>query len=53
MARASTWRLMSRREIFRRLAMADALDVLVDDRAFVEVACDVMGSGADQLDART
>ena len=25
-------------EIFRRVAMADALDVLVDDRAFVEVA---------------
>ena len=39
------------REIFRRVAVADALDVLVDDRAFIEVACDVMGGGADQLDA--
>ena len=25
-------------QIFRRVAMADALDVLVDDRAFVEIA---------------
>src|SRR5439155_23654591 len=39
------------REIFRRVAVADALDVLVDDRALVEVARDVMRSGADQLDA--
>lgn len=39
------------REIFRRVAVADALDVLVDDRAFVEVARDVMRGGADQLDA--
>jgi hypothetical protein len=39
------------REIFRRVAMADALDVLVDDRAFVEVARNIMRGGADQLDA--
>ena len=41
------------RQIFRGVAMTDALDVLVDDRAFVEVARDVMRGGADQLDART
>ena len=41
------------REVFRRVAVADALDVLVDDRALVEVAGDVMRGGADQLDART
>ena len=54
MARASTRRSMSRPlrdEIFRRVAVADALDVLVDDRALVEVARDVMRGGADQLDA--
>src|SRR5437899_1939576 len=39
------------REIFRRVAMADALDVLVDDRAFVEIAGNVMRGRADQLDA--
>ena len=39
------------REVFRRIAVADALDVLVDDRAFVEVARDVMRGGADQFDA--
>src|ERR1700730_8159025 len=39
------------RKIFRRIAMADALDVLVDDRALVEVSGDVMRGGADQLDA--
>src|ERR1700686_5449040 len=38
-------------EIVGRIAMADALDVLVDDRALVEVAGDVMRGGADQLDA--
>src|SRR6202012_851820 len=38
-------------EIVRRIAMADALDVLVDDRALVEVAGDVMRGGTDQLDA--
>src|SRR4051794_38440411 len=38
-------------EILRRVAMADALDVLVDDRTLVEVARDVMGGGADQLHA--
>ena len=54
MARASTRRSMSRPlrdEIFGRIAMADALDVLVDDRALVEVARDIMRGGADQLDA--
>src|SRR6185312_3384014 len=38
-------------EIFRRVAMADALDVLVDDRPFVEIAGDVMRGGPDQFDA--
>src|ERR1700740_931758 len=38
-------------EIIRRVAMADAFDVLVDDRSLVEVAGDIMGGGADQLDA--
>jgi len=38
-------------EILGRIAMADALDILVDDRAFIERAGDVMGGGADQLDA--
>ena len=38
-------------QVFRRIAMADALHVLVDDRAFVERAGDVMRGGADQLDA--
>src|SRR5258708_40190837 len=38
-------------EIVGRIAMADALDVLVDDRAFIEVAGDIMRSGADQFDA--
>ncbi len=38
-------------EILGRVAMADALDVLIDDRPFVEIAGDVMRGGADQLDA--
>jgi hypothetical protein len=38
-------------EIIRRIAMADALDVLVDDRAFIERGGDVMRGGADQFDA--
>src|SRR3954471_14360559 len=38
-------------EIFRRIAMADALDVLIDDRTLIECAGDVMGGSADQLDA--
>jgi len=29
--------------------VADALDVLLDDRALVEVAGDIVGGGADQL----
>src|SRR3954469_1945702 len=39
------------RQIIRRVAMADALDVLIDDRPLIERAGDVMGGGADQLDA--
>src|SRR5450830_2177022 len=31
--------------------VVDPLDVLLDDGAFIEVAGDEMGSGADQLDA--
>ena len=38
-------------EIVRRIAVADALDVLVDDRPLVEVARYIMGGGADQFDA--
>ena len=38
-------------QIFRRVAVADALDILVDDRALIERAGDVMRGGADQLDA--
>ena len=38
-------------EIVGRIAMTDALDILVDDRAFIEVAGDVMRGGADQFDA--
>jgi len=30
--------------------MADAFDVLIDDRTLVEIAGDVVGGGADQLD---
>src|SRR3569832_163715 len=37
-------------EVVWRVAMADALDVLIDDRPLVEVACDVMRGGADQFD---
>src|SRR5579859_6942531 len=36
-------------EVVGRVAMADALDVLVDDRPLVEIARDVMCGGADQL----
>src|ERR1700686_2030795 len=38
-------------QIVWRIAMADALDVLIDDRALIEVAGDVMGGSANQLDA--
>jgi hypothetical protein len=38
-------------QILGRVAMADALDILVDDRALVERAGDIMRGGADQLDA--
>jgi len=38
-------------EIVWGIAMADALDVLIDDRALIEVAGDVMRGGTDQLDA--
>jgi hypothetical protein len=37
-------------EIVGSVAMADALDILVDDRAFVEVAGDVVRGGADLFD---
>src|SRR2546425_9069199 len=38
-------------QIVGRIAMADALDVLIDDRALIEIAGDVMRGGADQLHA--
>ena len=38
-------------EIVRRVAMADPLDILVDDRTFVQIARDIVRGGADQLDA--
>src|SRR6266851_4266949 len=38
-------------EIVGRIAMTDALDILVDDRPLIERAGDVVGGGADQLDA--
>ena len=38
-------------EILRRIAVADALDVLVDDRPFIERTGHVMRGGADQFDA--
>ena len=38
-------------QILRGIAMADALDVLIDDRPLVKIAGDVVGRGADQLDA--
>src|SRR5579863_3012404 len=38
-------------EVVRRVAMADTLDVLIDDRTLVEIAGDVMRGGADQFDA--
>ena len=37
-------------EVGRGVAVADPLDVLVDDRPLVEVAGDVMRGRADQLD---
>ena len=39
------------RKIFRRIAMADALDVLVDDRALIEVARHIVCGRTDQFDA--
>src|ERR1700682_5961858 len=38
-------------QAFDIVAMADAYDVLVDDRTLVENARDVVGRGANQLDA--
>ncbi len=38
-------------EIFGRIAMADPLDVLIDDRPFVQRAGDVMRRRADEFDA--
>jgi Amt family ammonium transporter len=37
--------------VFRRVGVVDADDVLLDDRAGVEFAGDVVAGGADQLDA--
>ena len=38
-------------EIVGRIAMADALDVLVNDRPLIELTRDIMGGRADQFDA--
>jgi len=38
-------------EIIGCVAMADALDILIDDWALIEVAGDVMRGGTNQLDA--
>jgi hypothetical protein len=38
-------------QIVGGIAMADALDILVDDRTFIERAGDIMRGCADQLDA--
>src|ERR1700704_3977173 len=38
-------------EIVGHIAVADALDVLVDDRTLIERAGDVVRGGADQFDA--
>src|SRR5438445_12069417 len=38
-------------EIFGRITVAETLDVLVDDRALIERAGDVMRGGADQFNA--
>src|SRR6201992_1308563 len=38
-------------EILGRIAVGDVLDILIDDRAFVEITGHVMSGGADQLDA--
>src|SRR4051794_39897551 len=38
-------------EIVWRMAMADAFDVLIDNRAFIEVAGNVVRGSADQFDA--
>ena len=53
-ARASTTHSTSRPIADKRLGIhrvVDPLDVLLDDRAFVQVAGDEVGGGADQLDA--
>jgi hypothetical protein len=53
-ARVSTRRSISRPlagEILGRVAVADAFDIPVDDRAFIEVPRDVMRGRADQLDS--
>ena len=36
-------------EVFHRLAMGDANDVLFDDRAFVEIGSDVVAGGSDDF----
>ena len=38
-------------EIIRRVAMGDALHILLDNRAFIEIRGDVMRRGADEFDA--
>src|SRR3546814_14618936 len=38
-------------EIVRGVVMADPLDILFDDRAFVQIGGDIMGGRADHLDA--
>ena len=38
-------------QVLGRIAVADALDVLFDDRALVEIGRDEMGRRPDQLDA--
>jgi len=40
------------RQLLRAHGMVDALDALLDDRAFVQVARDEVGRRTDQLDAR-
>ena len=36
-------------QIIRRVAMADPLDILFDDRPFIEIRCHIMGCGPDQF----
>ena len=36
-------------QIFGRIAVADALDILLDNRAFIEIGRHIMGRGPDQF----